>query len=374
MADDNEPVETNHQTDGEGAQLAAVSLIGGVRDFFLRNVRENGMKKPWGKMSEKEQEMEINRATERAEQLVRDIVDIVAQGDFPVVHAIIDNFKIKDGEVTITSKGIADDQVLLSLNHAGKKAVKIVVADAGQFDKERTHVAPDPDEPGLPGVKKDLTAGEVNGEPPAFEDDDDATFDDDAEQAEGDQILSAVEHSDQWWGGYNSRMGGHDVKDNPFDGRSTDGKDWKAGWTEADGREDAPEVKVVDEPAHDPATGEIIEDEPEPCDCADRAPVGEYYRCPKCDAEWPPEEEPDAIDELLDEDRGEAPEDEEQPDPTEDEIWDITEAGKKARADGHGPGSCPYPSGSKRMNAWLKGYHAQKAVEPKPGEDADFED
>lgn len=31
------------------------------------------------------------------------------------------------------------------------------------------------------------------------------------------------------------------------------------------------------------------DDEEEPCDCADRAPPGEYWVCPKCDAEWHPE-------------------------------------------------------------------------------------
>lgn len=36
---------------------------------------------------------------------------------------------------------------------------------------------------------------------------------------------------------------------------------------------------------------ETISEEPEPCDCADRAPAGEDYICPKCDAEWPAEEE-----------------------------------------------------------------------------------
>ncbi|MCO5157547.1 MAG: hypothetical protein M9945_12505 [Aquamicrobium sp.] len=33
-------------------------------------------------------------------------------------------------------------------------------------------------------------------------------------------------------------------------------------------------------------------DEDDRCDyCADRAPAGEYYRCPKCDAEWPAEDD-----------------------------------------------------------------------------------
>lgn len=33
------------------------------------------------------------------------------------------------------------------------------------------------------------------------------------------------------------------------------------------------------------------DDEEELCDCADRAPSGKYWVCPKCDAEWPPEDD-----------------------------------------------------------------------------------
>lgn len=65
-------------------------------------------------------------------------------------------------------------------------------------------------------------------------------------------------------------------------------------------------VENIDEfPPHDAVTGELTEEQEQPtvethdaeddvaeCDCADRAPSGEYYRCPKCDAEWPSEEDP----------------------------------------------------------------------------------
>lgn len=36
---------------------------------------------------------------------------------------------------------------------------------------------------------------------------------------------------------------------------------------------------------------EAVADE-DPCVCGERAPAGQYYRCPICDAEWP-EDDPD---------------------------------------------------------------------------------
>ncbi|MDX2277693.1 MAG: hypothetical protein NW206_19760 [Hyphomonadaceae bacterium] len=45
------------------------------------------------------------------------------------------------------------------------------------------------------------------------------------------------------------------------------------------------------------------DDDAEPCDCADRAPRDRVWICPKCDAEWVPEEdEPNAP--SQDEQRG----------------------------------------------------------------------
>ena len=196
MAKNNEAVGDNSAQDAESVEFDTTNLVQGLRDHLLRSVRENGMKKPWQKMSEGEQTLEIERASDKAEQIVRDIVDLVAQGDFPVIHATVDNFKIKSGEVTITAKGVAEDEVVLTLNRVGVKAVKIVVADVAQFDQRRSNLKADPDQPGLPGVKLDLTAEEVNGEfdetdEPAPTDSNGDEFDNDAEQAEGDAVLDA---------------------------------------------------------------------------------------------------------------------------------------------------------------------------------------
>ena len=35
----------------------------------------------------------------------------------------------------------------------------------------------------------------------------------------------------------------------------------------------------------------MIEDDEEPCGCADRVKPGEAYQCPDCDADWPGEDE-----------------------------------------------------------------------------------
>lgn len=318
------------------------------------------MKKPWQKMTEGEQKLEIERATDRATQLVDDIVDVVATGDFPVVHAIIDNYTSKNGEVKIVAKGVASDDVILNLHHAAQKPVKIVVADRNQFDQSRSNVPVDPDEPGLPGVKQEIQPEELRG---GFDDadedekpevDEPAPFDDAEEQAEGDQVLQAVEYSQQWHGGYNSRMHGFRNDQNPFEADTTEAADWHKGWHSADGREDAPEVNAEapevesDAVDADETSGELNVVDP------DTGQVGD-------DIELPEESAPLGTP---------------QPGLTDDQKDDLINAGVKARKNGQAPKTTPYGKGTEQHALWLEGYNAEKKAEAErdKGGDAAFDD
>lgn len=367
MAVDNENQQADGEADAPGFDFETTALVQGVRDFLLRNVRENGMKKPWGKMSEKEQELEINRASEKAEDIINQIVELVAQGDYPVIHAIVDNFKIKAGEVTISAKGIADDEALLTLNHAGQKAVKIVVADPSQFDKQRTHVAADPDEPGLPGVKAEIQPEDLRE--PGFDDEEtqetETFLDEEAEQAEGDQVLGITDHTDQWWGGYNSRMAKHRLDENPFDGRTTNGKEWAAGWKAADENPEAPEVNAEggdETPPHDPETGEILDDQGGAQ--SDETPAEpEFEEEPSTPADAPFEEDPHEDDIAQAEETGianEAPADEEHPEPTDEQRQFERDKGYKARTHGFSPSRNPWAKRNPLHDEWAAGYEKAK--------------
>tara|TARA_R110000850_G_scaffold23358_1_gene69086 strand:- start:20762 stop:22006 length:1245 start_codon:yes stop_codon:yes gene_type:complete len=100
-------------------------------------------------MSEDDQRAEIQMTQSLADDLVRKVVEMVASGSNSVIHALLDNFKIKDGLVTITAKGAADDGAVLALNSVGKKALKIVVADAEQFDVDGREADVDSDQPSM---------------------------------------------------------------------------------------------------------------------------------------------------------------------------------------------------------------------------------
>lgn len=392
MAKDNEAIDGNITPDAEGAKLNATRLVEGVRDFFLRSVRENGLKKPWQKMSEGEQNLEIERATDRASQLVGDLVDIIASGDFPVVHAIIDNYQSKNGEVKIVAKGVASDEVILNLHHAGKKAVKIVVADRSQFDQSRTNLKGDPDEPGLPGVKQELTAAEVNGE---FETEDEpkptdstgAEFDDAAEQAAGDAVLDLKVDPEEPPAPTHGPI--TDMKGFP-DGPMQAMRDGKRWWSD-DGREwreatdeDVLPTDVDDQPVQDlafepdemlPGVDDVAQD-PEPDAGFVDDPAPEVTEDPPAGGEgWPDDAQIAQRSADVQAEGGNA-------DPATGEVLPLndTEAdeiraeGRKARKNGDGPKKNPHPAKSERAKAWLEGYNAEKADEAKGDKgDAEFD-
>jgi hypothetical protein len=352
------------------------------------------MKKPWQKMTEGEQTLEIERATDRAEQLLEDVVDLVSAGDFPVVHAIIDNYQSKNGEVKIVAKGVAEDDVILNLHHAGKKPVKIVIADRQQFDQGRDRIAAEPDQPDL------LSANEVNGsfddsnDPPSG---DNSDFDDAAEQAAGANVLDLpLAPEDPPAHGPITDMRGY--PEGPMeamrDGKrwwSDDGIEWREATDEDvlptdkddvpvqpldfDPNESLPGVDPVDDEEH-PLEREVSEgtgtagDDAGFDDSQDPAPVA--GGAPS--EEWPDDaqiakQKEDAAAAGADPETGEVT-------LSEAELEETRAEGVKARKDGHAPKANPYPKMSARFAAFAEGYNAEKKAEknakPKP-DDADFD-
>lgn len=358
-------------------------MIEGVRDFLLRSVRENGMKKPWQKMNEGEQTLEIERATERAEKLVTDIVDIVASGDFPVVHAIIDNYQSKNGEVKIVAKGVADDEVILNLHHAGKKAVKIVIADRNQFDKGRSNLKAEADQPDLPGTEGELEdeGGDFDEtDEPKPTDSDGNEFNDAAEQAAGDAVLeTAIPET----GGVITEMIG--FPEGPIQAMrngvrlwSANGEEWRLATDEdvlpEEGRttlEFDPDEKL---PGLDDIDG-LDENEQE----IERQVETDGQNGNDDDLDPPAEETaPDA--DLLARQQDQVAETGANPVTgelplNEAESDEIRREGAKARIDGRAPKANPHPKASARYAVWADAYNAQKKSELKEdkGGDADFD-
>lgn len=151
MGDNQKRIKVTVEATGNEFTLNTSELIAKTRDVLLDRRRSDIAATTWGMMSENDQKDELHRYTEFAEDLVHGIVEVVASGNFDVIHAKLDNFKSKDGEVTVTAKGRSSDGALLALNRIGHKHLKIIVADQEQFDEHRDNVAIDADQPEMFG-------------------------------------------------------------------------------------------------------------------------------------------------------------------------------------------------------------------------------
>lgn len=149
MGDNQKRIKVTVASTNNEFTLVTGELIAKTRDILLDQRRSDIASTTWQMLSENDQRNEVERLTDYAEELVHGIVDVVAAGKFDVIHAKLDNFKIKDGDVTVTSKGRASDGALLALNSVGVKALKIIVADDEQFDQHRDMVTIDADEPDM---------------------------------------------------------------------------------------------------------------------------------------------------------------------------------------------------------------------------------
>ena len=146
MGQNQKTIKVSVEATGNEFTLAAGELMAKVRDVLLDRRRSDIAATTWAALSENDQEREVENYTDFAEELVTKIVEVVAAGNFDVIHAKLDNFKIKDGDVTVTAKGRASDGALLALNSVGVKALKIIVADEKQFDQHRDDVHIDKDQ------------------------------------------------------------------------------------------------------------------------------------------------------------------------------------------------------------------------------------
>lgn len=165
MGEDKKTIEVSVEKAEISFEFEPNQLIGGVRNFFIESIKRRQFIKDWSKMSEDEQRIEVTRCEDEAEQLVHHIINAVAAGGYDVIHAELDKFTVKDGGVTIVAKGVADDGAVMSLNHTGKKLMKIVVVDERQFDMIRDDPKIDADQPSLLAEEVDEEAEAVASQP-----------------------------------------------------------------------------------------------------------------------------------------------------------------------------------------------------------------
>lgn len=305
MAAYKKTIEVTVAETGEIFRLSTPELVGNVRDVLLSKRKLDLEGVGWSRLSEAAQQREIDHADQLAYDLVVAIADIVAAGGVDVIHATLDNYKVKDGTLTLTAKGIADDGAVVQLNHVGKKPLKIIVLDPEQFDEHRETVKPDPDQPNL------MDDDDLQEEPTTAQAAADAIANDpDATQVEKDAV------GDQHKFGYESRKAGRSADENPFSPEQESYEHWRIGWEKADAE----------------IAAEIL---------ADGVSANDAETVAAADAEAP---EAEPVGNAVDPD-------------------DIIEEGYKAREDGMAPGRCPYDKGTDAFDLWMKGYKRRKKEE-----------
>ena len=361
MEPNKKPVKITVPETGVEFTLATAELVAKVRDALLNKRRFDIAATTWAAMSEKDQRQEVDRLEAFAEELVVAVVNVVAAGGYDVIHARLDNFKVKDGAVTVMAKGIADDGALIKLNHADGKVLKIIVADEGQFDQHRDKVHVDADEPAL--------FTEEGGE--ADEDEEDE--EDEIVDPETGEITSAKDpapdESPEYGGGYDSRLGGYELSANPFPKGSEKAAQWAAGWKAANAElaeksmQEAGQAKA--DSAIEPAAGDATtaatnatteaagdallpgEDEaeiPKGAPAATGASPSETGAAPSA-----PKPSYDMLDAEV----------------TADELREINGNGYDARMDGQSPDKNPWDEATDadRHAAWNAGYDERKREE-----------
>lgn len=252
-------VEVVDQETGEVFGLNTKMLVSNVRDVLMSKRRQQMVAMTWSQLGEQQQKEEIQDLSNLAQELVEKIVELVAQAGRDVIHAQLDNFKVKDGAVTVTAKGAADDGAILALNSIGKKNLKIVVADAGQFDEQRDEIVPTPDQ-------NDMFPDEEDQEPMGEQDVDDLAAEmdeqldemeefDDLHEQDGDETEEA-QPADQeeetqaadgeadegdpepdvapGKAGQDARLKGAGRDENPYDGGTVEHGEWLGAYNNAD--------------------------------------------------------------------------------------------------------------------------------------------
>ena len=83
--------------------------------------------------------------------LINKIIDVVATGDQICAYVEVAKFAVgvEKGEVTVTSKGTASDDMLSDLAHAKGKQCRLTVLDNSQFNTDRREAEVQPDQKGM---------------------------------------------------------------------------------------------------------------------------------------------------------------------------------------------------------------------------------
>ena len=103
---------------------------------------------PWDKTPEERQDEALRRLESRIKHLVRESVNTIAAGEWPIIRAQLESVTVKDG-VKAVLKAHKDGQITHDLVDAEGSNVLIVITDSEQYLGGMSEVQGDPDQPEL---------------------------------------------------------------------------------------------------------------------------------------------------------------------------------------------------------------------------------
>lgn len=125
--------------------VSAETLTGDIRNAILSEFKL--IPKPWQQMTEDEQQRLINRASDIADNLVLQAVDLIAARDLPALPIEVGKITVEGAACKGAFECFADDEALLRIRHLqGSRAVFVLASvDAyrGESQKAETEVVGD---------------------------------------------------------------------------------------------------------------------------------------------------------------------------------------------------------------------------------------
>lgn len=121
--------------------LAAETLRGDVRDAVLGEFKH--VEKPWSKQTEDQQQRLIDRATDIADKLVRQAVELIASRDLPALPIDVGKIVVDGPACKGTFECYADDENLLRIRHLQGAKAMFVLASPSAYQGEQAPVVPD---------------------------------------------------------------------------------------------------------------------------------------------------------------------------------------------------------------------------------------
>jgi hypothetical protein len=129
--------------------LASETLMGDLRDFILDRLKHDHNPLPWDMRGEDEQKATIESVQSATRHWVYRAVTLIAAGGQRAARGSLIKFVVKDG-IQMQVNLAASDQLRHELaDHVGN-SVMIIIADAEQFQGERSAVRVTPDQSRLP--------------------------------------------------------------------------------------------------------------------------------------------------------------------------------------------------------------------------------